>query len=178
MRRPARERDLGDAQGAGLVLVELERGDELACERLQLPTGRLSSGRELDVGEAVGGLRDAGERERPLDRFDLARREVERSGNGDVERPAAPLEDASELADAAVGDGEGGTIMADGDGDECTSFALGPADVRRRDRTEERERLQVDADDLESRLSTGVDVPIHELPVGNDEEHAAERLPI
>jgi len=38
----ARDHDLTDAQGSGLVLVELERGDELPREGLELASDRLA----------------------------------------------------------------------------------------------------------------------------------------
>ncbi len=50
MRRAAGEDDLADTQRAGLVLVELERGDELPRKRLELPPGSLERGRELLLG--------------------------------------------------------------------------------------------------------------------------------
>ena len=120
----AGEGDLADAQRSGLVLVELERGDELPRERLELSPRGLPRGRELLLGEAVGNLFGAGERERALERLDLARRHVERAGDRDVERPAAPLEHARELADAAVGDGERRAVVADRDGDEGAALGV------------------------------------------------------
>ena len=42
VRGAAGEHDLADAQRAGLVLVVLERGDELARERLDCPAHRLA----------------------------------------------------------------------------------------------------------------------------------------
>ena len=55
----AGEHDLADTQRAGLVLVELERGDELPGERLQLPPGGLLSGRELLLVEALAAPRSS-----------------------------------------------------------------------------------------------------------------------
>ncbi len=178
MRGAAREGDLADAQGSGLVLVELERGDELPRERLQLPPSGLARGRELILGEALRHLLGACERERPLDRLDLARGHVERAGDGDVERPAAPLEHAGELADAAVGDGEGGAVVADRDGDEGAALGGRARGMGRRDRAQQRERLEVDPDDLQAGLAAGEDVAVDELAVGDDEEHAPERLAV
>ena len=178
MRGAAREGDLADAQGSGLVLVELERGDELPRERLQLPPSGLARGRELVLGEALRHLLRACERERPLDRLDLARGHVERAGDGDVERPAAPLEHAGELADAAVGDGEGGAVVADRDGDEGAALRGRARGMGRCDRAQQRERLEVDPDDLQAGLAAGEDVAVDELAVGDDEEHAPERLAV
>src|SRR5207302_4396040 len=70
MRRAAREHDLADAQRAGLVLVELERSDELAGKGLHLPPHRLPCRRRLVFAESFG-RRPAAERERALDRLRL-----------------------------------------------------------------------------------------------------------
>ena len=51
--RPAREQDLGDRERAGLSLVELKRGDEVARERLQLAPHRLARACRLPL-VAVG----------------------------------------------------------------------------------------------------------------------------
>ena len=115
--RAARQDDLADAQASGLVLVELKRGDELACERLHLTPNRVERLRSLVVGQAR--RRDtAVEREASLDRLDLGRRAVENTRKRDVQRPAAPLENACELADAAVADRKRGSVVTDGDCDE------------------------------------------------------------
>ena len=50
--------------------------------------------------------------------------------------------------------------------------------VRRGDGAQQRERLQVDPDDLEPGLAAGVDVAVDELAIGDDEEHAPERLSV
>src|SRR5687768_3659334 len=146
MRGSAGEHDLADAQRGGLVLVELERGDELPRERLQLPPGGLARGRELILGEAFGNGDRARERERPLERLGLARRGVERACDCDVQRPASPFEHAGELADAAVRDGKGGTVVADRDRDERTGFRARDGIVRLGDRAQERQGLEVDPD--------------------------------
>src|SRR2546428_9880014 len=49
----AREHDLADAKRAGLVLVILERGDELARKRLDSPAHRLSCRLRLIGGDPV-----------------------------------------------------------------------------------------------------------------------------
>ena len=48
--------------------------------------------------------------------------------------------------------------------------------MRRGDRAQEREGLEVDADDLEPGLLAGVDVAVDELAVGDDEQDAAHLL--
>ena len=47
-----------------------------------------------------------------------------------------------------------------------------------RDGAQERERLEVDADDLQAGLAAGVHVAVDELAVGDDEEHSPERLAV
>ena len=56
--------------------------------------------------------------------------------------------------------------------------AAAALDVRRRDGAQQREGLEVDPDDLEPRLAAGVDVAVDELAVGDDEEHAPQRLAV
>ena len=91
VRGAAGDDDLADAQRAGLVLVELERGDELPREGLQLAADRLAGG--ASACSCVRPSRDVAprlERERALDRLGLRGREVERAGDRDVERSARP----------------------------------------------------------------------------------------
>ena len=68
--------------------------------------------------------------------------------------------------------------MPDRDGDERTRSAAARSAVRGGDGAQQRERLEVDPDDLEPRLAAGVDVAVDELAVGDDEEHAPERLAV
>ena len=113
----AGDEDLADAERAGLLLVEAERGDELAGEDLQL--GGHRPARLLGAaGVEAGGLAFLAQRKRALDRLGLRGSEVEHAGERDVERRAAPGEDARELADAPVRDGEGRAVVADRDADE------------------------------------------------------------
>src|SRR5207248_4357951 len=109
--------DLADTERPGLMLVELERRDELAREGLHLPANRVDGERVLLRGDAVGDGRRL-ERDEPLQLLDLGRRGVERAGDRDAERRPAPLDDARELADATVGDGERRAVVADRHGDE------------------------------------------------------------
>ena len=68
--------------------------------------------------------------------------------------------------------------MADRDGDEGAALGVRARIVRRSDGAQERERLEVDPDDLQAGLAAGVDVAVDELAVGDDEEHAPERLAV
>ena len=68
--------------------------------------------------------------------------------------------------------------MPDRDGDERAPFGAAARVVRRGDGAQQRERLEVDPDDLKTRLAAGVDVAVDELAVGDDEEHAPERLTV
>ena len=70
VRRAAGEHDLADAQGAGLVLVVLQRGDELARERLDRLAQRLHACRR-QLGRETFGKRRVGERQLVLDVLDL-----------------------------------------------------------------------------------------------------------
>src|SRR5438105_15896796 len=63
---------------------------------------------------------------------------LEGAGKTAVQLRAAPSEDARELAEAPVRDGESRALVADRNGDECR---LGPIG-RRRDRAEKGERLE------------------------------------
>ena len=63
--------------------------------------------------------------------------------------------------------------MADGDGDERAALRARTRGRGLGDRAQERERLEVDADDLEPGLPAGVDVAVDELAVGDDEQDAA-----
>ena len=169
VRGAAGDHDLADAQRAGLVLVELERGDELAREGLELAPNRFASAIRLLLGEPLGHVR-GGERELALERLGLGRRAVELAGDRDVERRAAPVEHARELADAAVGDGEGRAVVADRDDDERR---VGGRRVRRQrvaERAQQRERLEVDAGEPHAGLLAGGDVAVDQLAVGDDEQ--------
>src|SRR5438093_1374987 len=75
-----------------------------------------------------------------------------------VERPAAPVEHARELAEAPVRDRDSRTVVSDGDGNERPA-ALVAIDGSR-ERTQKRERLQVDPDDLEAGPPTRLEVPL------------------
>src|SRR5439155_9211357 len=119
----ARQDDLADAETPRLVLVELQRRDELASERLHLAPNGVDSDRRLFLGQLVGG-RSAVERHGALDRLDLGRSAVECTGERDVQRRAAPFDDACELADASVRDGERRAVVSDRDGDERRPVAI------------------------------------------------------
>src|SRR5262249_16976121 len=96
--------DLADAERAGLVLVELERGDELARECLYLFAYRVDCERVLLGRDALG--HDGGvERDDPLEGLDLGRCDVEGARDRDAQRRPSPLDYARELADRPVGDG-------------------------------------------------------------------------
>src|SRR5207237_777536 len=83
---------------------------------------------------------------------------AERAGDGDAEVLAAPLEHARELADAAVRDGEGRAVVADGDGDDGRLRGAGLG--RRREGAQERERLEIDADEGDTGLAARHDVAV------------------
>src|SRR2546425_9518724 len=104
-----------------------------------------------------------------LVRLRLRRGQVEGTGDGDVQVLAAPLEHARELAHAAVGDGEGRAFVADGNRDERRA-RLPAALGRRGERAQERERLEVDPDQLDARLLARGGVPVDKLAVGDDEQ--------
>ena len=67
--------------------------------------------------------------------------------------------------------------MADRDRDDGSPLRPRQGIVGLGDRTKQCERLEVDADDLQTRLLAGKDVAIDELAVGDDEENAADGLP-
>src|SRR5205807_6771680 len=113
-----RENDLADAEGSWLVLVELERADELAREGLELAADRLASLVRLRFAQTFDERPVVADGQRALDRLRFGGRDVERPRDGDVERAAAPVEHARELARTPVGDGEGRSVVADRDDDE------------------------------------------------------------
>src|SRR5919198_3097384 len=172
-RRPAGEHDLADSERAGLALIELERGDELAREGLDLAPHRRSRHLRLLVGQALRSGRTR-KRECALDRLRLGRGQVERLRDGGVEGVAAPLEDPRELAHGSVRDGERRTVVTDRDGDERR--LLGGA--RLGQRAQERECLEVDPDDGQPGLAARGQVAVDELAVGDDEKDAADPLPL
>ena len=113
-----------------------------------------------------------------LDRRRLRRRHVERARDRDVERPAAPVEHARELADAPVRDGEGRAVVADVDDDLRAGRRGRVGCRRRRERAQQRERLEVDPGELDARPCLHAsDVAVDELAVGDDEQHAPDGLP-
>ena len=166
-RRPAGEDDLADAQRVGLALVELERGDELPREVLERGEERLPSlGRLLGrdpFGNSVALEGDL--RLQDLSRLDF---EVEGARQRHRQRRSAPLDYARELARVAVGDGERRALGADRDGHEGAPSAR--EDDGRRQGAQERESLEVDADETETGLPARERVGVDELAIGDDEE--------
>src|SRR5207245_10600411 len=69
--------------------------------------------------------------------------------------------------------GDRGAIVAHGDRDERSRARI--SIERRSEGAKERERLEIDADDLEIRRAAGVEIALHDLPVGDDEQDAPER---
>ncbi len=150
----AREGDLADTWDPGWVLVETgarrraPRANVCSCRREPparsraaprlKPSGTCSAPPENEIARFSGSTRSAPCRAR---------------GNRDAERPAAPLEHARELADAPVGDGERGAVVADRDRDERAALDVGTGVDRRRDRAQQREGLEIDADDLQAGLA-------------------------
>src|SRR5436190_8550080 len=106
----AGEHDLAEAERVRLILVELERRDELPCECLELPLHRgACCGRALRV-EAARDER-ATHAERAACRLCCRRRELELARDRDVQGEAAPIEDARELADAVRRDREDRAVV-------------------------------------------------------------------
>ena len=162
---------------SGLVLVELERGDELAREGLELAPNRFASAIRLFLSQSLGHVR-GGERELALDGLGLGRRAVELAGDRDVERRAAPVEHARELADAAVGDGKGRAVVADRDDDERRVRGRCVRRQRLAERAQQRERLEVDPRQPHAGLLAGGDVAVDQLAVGDDEQDPAHALAV
>ncbi len=67
--------------------------------------------------------------------------------------------------------------MADRDRNDGAALGAGKRVVWLGDGTEECKCLEVDADDLQTRLLARIDVAIDELAVGDDEENTADGLP-
>ena len=124
MRRASGQDDLADAQRIGLLLVELERRDELARKALELPLNPFSRSVCLVVRQSFGRL-ESRQRECPFDGLGLGRSDVELARNRNVQARPAPIEDAGELADPTVGDGERGAIVADRDDDDRRARGAG-----------------------------------------------------
>src|SRR6266540_7449065 len=106
----SRENDLADPERAGLVLVVLERGDELAHKCLDCLAHGVHRLLRLISRQAIR-ERPVGQREGMLHGFDLRRCGIEGARNCDVERRAAPLQYAGELADPAVRDRKGRALV-------------------------------------------------------------------
>ena len=117
MRCSAREHDLADAERARLVLVELQRGHELARERLNRAAQRVPRLRGLLLRQAFGNVL-VRQGQRTLHGLDLGRCSVEGTRDRDVQCRAAPLEYAGELAHPSVGDRERRTLVTDRNGYE------------------------------------------------------------
>ena len=148
LRGAAREHELADAERVRLALVELERGDELAAEglerRLRAPRAPERPARGRRPPEPCRPARPSStlRRSASLGSISSAR------ASASVRRVAAPFEDARELAAVAVGDAEDAALGADRDGDERAALgaAAGLGRERRRQRAQEREGLEVDAE--------------------------------
>ena len=68
--------------------------------------------------------------------------------------------------------------MTDGHRDEGAALGVLQRIVRLGDGTQQGERLEVDAHDLQTRLLARMDVAVDELAIGDDEEHPAEGLAV
>ena len=118
VRGAARDHDLADAQGVGLRLVELERADELARERRQPEPHRLER-----ASRAAPSRGPAAPCRGPTARGGWrilaasSGRTPSSAGDALLERRAAPVEDAGELAGAPAGDEERRRLVADRDDD-------------------------------------------------------------
>src|SRR3954452_23427901 len=182
-RRPAEVRgaagdhDLADAQRSGLVLVELERGDELSRKGLELATNRLARTICLFLVETLRDVRPR-QRELALDRLGLRRRAVQLAGNGDVKRLPAPVEHTRELAGAAIRDGEGRAGVADRDDDERRVRRAGILRLGLAERAQERERLEVDPRQPHAGLLAGRDVTVDQLAIGDHEQDPANLVAV
>ena len=176
MRGAARDHDLADAEGVGLVLVELERGDELACERLQLAPRASRARSRAAPGSAPPARSCPTSESARLTGSTSDGAQVERAGDRDVERRAAPVEHARELADAAVGDGEGRAVVADRDDDQCRvgGQVILPRAASPRARSSANASRSIPTS-CRPALLAGVDVAVDELAVGDDEQDAADR---
>ena len=115
--RATRQHDLPDAERAWLVLVVLERGHELASERLDGPAHGIARILRL-VGRETVRNHLVRQGESTLRALDFGRRCVDRPRNRDIQSGATPFEDARELADASIRDREGRALVADRDHDE------------------------------------------------------------
>ncbi len=167
MRGSTGQDDLPDPERTGLSLVEVQRGDELTGERGESALDPLVGLCALLDREPFDCDR-LRERELPLDRLDFARRLVQLPRDRDVERPSAPVQDACELAVLSAGHGDRGAVVADGDRDERAPAGEGIAGCGKR--AKKRERLEIDADDLETRPATGLQVAVDDLAVRDDEK--------
>ena len=168
---PARKQDVADRERARLALVELKRGDKLAGERLKLAPHRLSSARGAVacVIVGIGVLQREAELELRCLRSSHTQLALDRAG----ECRTAPLEDAREVADGAVGDGERRPVVANRDGNDC---GLRRVRTCRGHSAQKRERLEVDPDQLDSGLLAGGRVAVDRLAVGGNDEDAAVDL--
>src|SRR4051812_25909509 len=167
-RGAACEDDLTDAERVGLALVELKRGHELAGEALERTVERLAGEGGLLGGES---LRDIGAVERDVRLEDLGGFDVqiERSRKGDRQRHPAPLDNASELAGLAVRDPERAALGSHRDSDQRALLARRL--LRWHERAEQRERLEVDAGELDTCAAAGRRVRVHELAIRDDEKN-------
>src|SRR3954447_26743370 len=104
----------------------------------------------------------------------LRGREIEDSRDGDIECRASPVEHACELARHAVGDDERRPVMADRDDDD--GGVLARRDRCRAERTEQREGLEIDADQLHAGHAAGAHVALDEVAIGYDQQHAVRLL--
>ena len=119
MRAAAGQDDLTDPKRSRLLLVEAQRSDEVAREGLQLGLHRCPGRREHVVRQLDRRLGRRVERHEVLDPLGRPFGELEGACNRGIEDSPAPGENASELADRAVGDGERRAVVADRDDDRA-----------------------------------------------------------
>ena len=144
MRRAAGDLDPADAERLGLGLVELERVDELPCERGETLTDGIGCLRPRHLVEGLVLPARAREGQVPENRGRFGRPDVERGGDRVLERASAPVEDAGELARAAACDEQRGRLVPDRDDDGRGVVGRRSAGAGCDERAEQAERLEIE----------------------------------
>ena len=144
MRRAAGDLDPADAERLGLGLVELERVDELPCERGETLTDGIGCLRPRHLVEGLVLPARAREGQVPENRRRFGRPDVERGGDRFLERASAPVEDTGELARPAACNEQRGRLVPDRDDNGRRVVGRRSAGAGCDERAEQAKRLEIE----------------------------------
>ena len=167
-----------DAKRFRLGLVELERVDELPCERGETLTDGIGClrPRYLVEGLVLPARSREGQMTENRGRFDRA--DVERRCDRVLERASTPVEHTGELARPAACDEQGGRFVADRDDDGRGVVRRRSTDAGFDECTEQAERLEIECLEPDPGEIRNARIRLDLVPRRYDEQDTAHLLPV